>query len=104
MTSIGGRLITNFRYPDDIVNAEEEEEANVQRCVQQCDRAPRAVYWNLFVYGMCKTWYQYIARAASAHIVERASDRPPWYNHHKVQHGDWFWGRGKKRWREMNHL
>ena len=33
MTSIGGRLITNFRYPDDIVNAEEKEEAKVQRCV-----------------------------------------------------------------------
>ena len=29
--SIGGRLITNFRFADDIVvNAEEEEEADVQ--------------------------------------------------------------------------
>ena len=27
--SIGGRLITNFRVADDIVNAEEEEEAGV---------------------------------------------------------------------------
>ena len=32
------------------------------------------MYWYLFVCGMCKTWYQYIARAASAHIVERASE------------------------------
>ena len=27
--SIRGRLITNFRFADDIVNAEEEEEAGV---------------------------------------------------------------------------
>ena len=27
--SIGGRLITNFRFTDDIVNAEEEEEAGI---------------------------------------------------------------------------
>ena len=32
-----------------------------------------ALYWYLFVFAMCKTWYQYIARAPSAHIVARAS-------------------------------
>ena len=35
--------------------------------------AARAVYWYLFVYAIYRTWYKYIARAASAHIVERAS-------------------------------
>ena len=28
---------------------------------------------DLFVYAMCETLYQYIARAASSHIVERAA-------------------------------
>ena len=39
-------------------------------CVSACHA--RGV-WYLFVYAMRKTWYQYIARAASAHIVEGTS-------------------------------
>ena len=39
--------------------------------------AARAIYWYLFVYAMCKTWYQYIANAASATLL----NAPPsdWY-------------------------
>ena len=42
--SIGGRLITNFRFADDIVvNAEEEEEAGV--LIDRLDRTTTGTKW-----------------------------------------------------------
>ena len=42
--SIGGRLITNFRFADDIVvNAAEEERAGV--LVDRLDRTPQGTKW-----------------------------------------------------------
>ena len=42
--SIGGRLITNFRFANDIVvNAEEEEEAGV--LIDRLDRSPHGTNW-----------------------------------------------------------
>ena len=42
--SIGGRLITNFRFADEnVVNAEEEEEAGV--LVDRLDTTPQGTNW-----------------------------------------------------------
>ena len=52
--SIGGRLITNFRFADDIVvNAEEEEEAGVL-----VDRLDRTTTWYKMEIGPDKTKWQ----------------------------------------------